>query len=121
MEAWYEDYERRHMVFADCNRRLADHVLQAFLGKVHPAFRAVLLATLDDRLLTAIGRPIPSPQLRRRVERAIRMSGRLSALLPKREPKDRHTRPRRSYPEGFALKDVGADGTVPSAAISGRD
>lgn len=109
MEAWYEAYERRHMVFAECNRRLADHVLQAFLGKVHPRFRDVLLAPLDDRLLAAIGRPLPSPLLRQRVERAIRLSGRLSALLPKREPKDRHDRPRRTYPDGFALKDVGAD------------
>ena len=63
---------------------------------------------LDEPLLEAFGFPKPPPALRRLVEGALKMRGRLIRLLPERRKPRLRTGPRRpTYPKGYHIEALG--------------
>lgn len=55
------DYEAKHMVYADCNKELAESTMRMFLSNVPPLLwplaRKLAYSVMDDRLLKAVGYP----------------------------------------------------------------
>ena len=113
LERYNVEYEREHFRYSDANRRVAVAVRDMFLSWFLPAplrrlGEPAIYAMLDEPLLEAFGFPKPSPALRRLVESALKMRGRLIRLLPERRQPRLHTGPRRpTYPKGYRIEELG--------------
>jgi hypothetical protein len=67
-----------------------------------------MAAVMDDRLREAIGFPRPSRAVVAAVESALRTRAAVVRLLPaRRRPKLRTRLPRRTYPRGWRLAELG--------------
>jgi len=104
---------RTHIKFDEQGRRVASASRDMFLAWVLPRplyglGAPAIYALLDDRLLDAFGFPHPSSALRRTVEGALRLRGRVFAQLPeRRKPKLRTSMRRRSYKRGYQIEALG--------------
>jgi hypothetical protein len=117
-EAAYEDfnrrYERQHFRPNAASRRVADSTRDLFAGwllprRLWPLGHRAMYAIMDDALLEALGYPKPPSWLRRLVGSAVRLRGRLAALLPdRRRPRLRTKRKVAAYPSGYRLDDLGS-------------
>jgi len=113
LERYNVEYEREHFRYLEANRRVAVAVRDMFLGWFLPAplrrlGEPAIYAMLDEPLLEAFGFPKPSPALRRLVEGALKMRGRLIRLLPERRKPRLRTGPRRpTYPNGYRIEELG--------------
>jgi hypothetical protein len=117
-EAAYEEfnvaYERQRFRQNPASRRVADSTRDLFVGwllprRLWPLGYPALYAVMDDLLLDALGYRRPPAWFRRVVEVAVRLRGRLAALLPdRRRPYLRTRRRIASYPAGYRLDELGA-------------
>src|SRR3990172_1438287 len=113
LERYNVEYEREHFRYSDANRRVAAAVRNMFLGwflprPLHRLGEPAIYAMLDEPLLEAFGFPKPPPALRRLVEGALNMRGRLIRLLPERRKPRLRTGPRRpTYPKGYHIEALG--------------
>jgi uncharacterized protein (DUF2236 family) len=117
------DYERRNLVYADTNARVAEATLQPFLARVprpaHGLFRQALAALYEPHVRRAFGWPDPPKAVRRGVDGALR--GRavvLRELVPeRRRPNHVLDRKRPTYPAGHRVEELG---TFPAVNPSRR-
>jgi hypothetical protein len=113
LERYNIAYEREHFRYSEANQRVAVAVRDMFLGWFLPAplrrlGEPAIYAMLDEPLLEAFGFPKPSPAMRRLVEGALKMRGRLMRLLPERRKPRLRTGPRRpTYPNGYRIEELG--------------
>jgi hypothetical protein len=119
LERYNVEYERMRFRYAESNQRVSEATRDMFLAWFPGAPKGlgahVIASLLDVRLREAIGFPRPPRIVTRGVEGALRARGRLVRLLPpRRRPKLRTQRRRRSYPDGYAVEALGT--TPPGAA-----
>ena len=113
LERYYEEFAREHYRYAPANRALAVATRDLFLGwylpkLLWPLGRPFVHAMMDDHLLDAVGLPHPHPAIRRFVEGAVRLRGRLVRRLPpRRNPRLITQRPHPTYPNGYRIDELG--------------
>jgi hypothetical protein len=112
-EQYNRDYERAHFRYTEASHRVGIATRDMFLGWYLPRplrrfGEPAVYALMDEPLLAAFGFPRPSPALRRLVEGALRLRGRLVRRLPERRRPHLHTaQRRRTYPRGYRLEELG--------------
>jgi hypothetical protein len=111
-EQLLDGYEAEHFAPDPANTRVAEasiRIVTAWYPRVlRPAARRVTIAMLDEPLRVALGLPRQPAWLVRSVDALVRLRGRVVRLLPPR-PADKPYRhdPRRTYPFGWSLSDLG--------------
>jgi hypothetical protein len=113
LERYYEDFASANYRYAPENRALAiatrDLLLGWYLPKpLWPVGRPFVHALLDDRLLAAVGLPVPHRAIRLVAEGAIRLRGKIVSVLPARRTPRLITRRRHpTYPNGYQIEELG--------------
>lgn len=113
LERYYVDFAQVHYRFAPENRALATATRDLFLGwylpkRLWPLGRPFVHAMMDDQLLDAVGLPRPHPAIRRAAESAVRLRSRIVRRLPpRRKPRLITQRRHSTYPNGYAIEDLG--------------
>src|SRR5512139_797618 len=112
-ERLHDDYEARRFEFAPQNRRVAEASLRIveiwYPSFLRPLVRRANVAMLDEPLRVALGLPRQPRWLSRLLERGLRLRAlalRL-AIPPRPESKPYVHDPRRTYPFGYSLADLG--------------
>lgn len=84
-EAFYDDFERRHMVFDPANRQLVETVREAYIAPLprllRPLGRHLMHGMLDDRLRTACGLPAAPAVVAKATASALRLRGALARRI----------------------------------------
>ncbi len=111
-ERFNVEYERRHYVFAESNRRVGEATREMFVSwfprPLAPLTRAAIHALLDDPLIVAFGFPRPSPLMRRLVNATLRLRAKVLRVLPPRTTPRLRTAMRRGvYPRGYVIEQLG--------------
>jgi hypothetical protein len=112
-ERYYVDFAIENYSFAPENEALAiatrDLLLSWYLPKpLWPVGRPFVHAMMDDQLLAAVGLPRPHPVVKRMMEAAVRLRGRIVRRLPPRRSPRLITRRRHpTYPNGYAIEELG--------------
>lgn len=113
MERYYDEFARKHYLFAPENLQLAVATRDLLLGWYLPRFlrpigRPFVHAMLDAQLLAAVGLPRPHPVIRWVTETAVRLRGRVAGRLPARQRPRLITAQRHpTYPKGYKIEDLG--------------
>jgi hypothetical protein len=119
-ERFNVDYERTHFRPNPGSRRVAEATMRLFAGWAPPPFRGLvppaMRALMDEPLLRALEMPAPPRWVRRLVESALWLRGKLAGLFPRRRPLLRTSRSVRTYPKGYQIEQIGPDD---DAAASG--
>lgn len=110
---WSEAYEARNFTYADSNRAIGDATLAIILAwyprVLRPAVRQAVLALMPDHMRAAFGYPRAGRLWRWSVPALLKLRGRVLRLLPPRRRPYHHTEiPTRTYPDGFALDELGS-------------
>jgi hypothetical protein len=111
-ERLLDDYEAERFAPDPANTRVAEASMRIVTGwypkPFRPAVRRVLIAMLDEPLRVALGLPAQPAWLVRGVDLLVRLRGRVIRFLPPRAADNpyRHD-PRRTYPFGYSLADLG--------------
>jgi mpaB/rubber oxygenase-like protein len=118
LEAYNEEYERRHFRRTEQSERVGRATRDMFLAWFPWLPRQLgapaIYALMDDRLLSAFGFPPPSRAVRRAVEASLRGRGRVVALLPpRRRPRLRTRRRTRTYGREWQLEALGPELEAP--------
>ena len=106
-------YEREHFHLVASNRQIGDATVNLLLGMYAPRLfwpllRPALYALMDDPLLAAFGFPQPSTRLRGFMAQLLRWRALLLRWLPeRRRPWLGTARKRPTYPEGYAIEELG--------------
>ncbi len=109
------EFERTHFRYSADNRALAESTRNLMLSWVLPKWLRPLgapfiHALIDEPMLRAVGFPLPPAWLRGLVEGMLRLRARLLRLLPPRREARLLTRQKnRTYPNGYAVDQLGAD------------
>ena len=112
-ERFNVEYEEGNFRYTEAGHRVASATRDLFLGwflplSLRPLGAPAVYALLDDSLLEALGFPRPSPILRRLVQGALRVRGKLTGLLPeRRQPFLRTARRHHTYPDGYQIEELG--------------
>ncbi len=70
--------------------------------------RKTIYALLDDRMLESFGFPRPHPMMRKFVDAALRIRGRIVRFLPPRtKPHFFMDNPNKTYPTGYTIQWLG--------------
>jgi len=112
LEAFNEEYERRHFRRTEPSERVGRATRDMFLAWFPWLPRKLgaqaISALMDDRLLDAFGFPRPPQALRTTVETSLRARGHLVAFLPaRRRPRLRTRRRTRTYGREWQLEELG--------------
>ncbi len=112
VDRWSRAYEAAHFRFEETNRRVADFTLNLYVSwyprVVRPLVRMATLALLEDELLAAFGYARPPRWAAASVDAALRLRALTLRFFPRRRSPRLVTKERmRSYPNGYALTDVG--------------
>jgi hypothetical protein len=112
LEAYNEEYERRHFRQTEQSERVGratrDMFLAWFAWLPRQLGAQAIYALMDDRLLDAFGFPRPPHVLRAFVGTSLRARGRLVTLLPaRRRPRLRTRRRTRTYGREWQLEELG--------------
>jgi len=112
VDRWSRAYEAANFRFAETNRRVADYTLTLYLSwyprVLRPLVRVATLALLEDELLAAFGYGRPPRWAVASVDAALRLRAFALRFFPRRRtPRLVTKEPMRSYPDGYALTDVG--------------
>jgi mpaB/rubber oxygenase-like protein len=118
-ERFNVEFERDRFAYSEEGRRVADATMSMFVawfpGLPRWLGRRGIQAILDDHLLDALGYPRPSAALRRTAYVSVRARGRASKLLgERRRPRVRTEMKHRSYPDGYAIEELGPPPFSPS-------
>jgi hypothetical protein len=115
-EQFNREYERANFRYSPGNNALATVTRNLMLSWVlpkplWPLGAPFVHALIDDRLLNAVGLPIPPTWMRRMVEGALKLRGHAMRALPGRKSPRLLTRMKnRTYPNGYAsVEQLGAD------------
>lgn len=119
MERFNRDYEAEHFAYSPNNQELAEATRDLFLSWVLPGALAPLrpwlayslYALMDKAMCRAFGFPEAPLWLRWTVSRALQWRSLLLRLLPPRREPYRLPAPR-TYPQGYALEDLGPTHTL---------
>lgn len=108
---YLDAYERDHHSFIAANRRLAVSLI-AVIGAwaprpLRPLARGCVTAALGSPLRRALGLPEPSGPVRVGVHAALRSRAALIRLIPALRRARQGPRQLRSYPNGYALPEIG--------------
>lgn len=114
-ERLLDDYEAEHFAFAPQNRRVAEASLRIvenwYPRSLRPLVRRVNVAILDEPLCEALGLPRQPRPLSVLLDRVLRLRARVVRTVVPPRPAARpyvHD-PRRTYPFGYSLADLGPD------------
>lgn len=115
-------YERERFAPHPANRALAEATRELVLSwwlprALRPAARGFVHAALDERLREALGLPAPSPAQRALLAAALRAKRTLVRALPPRGTPF-ELPPTRTYGDGVAVEQVGADRAAPAQKSS---
>ncbi|KAI8815015.1 hypothetical protein BJ742DRAFT_781990 [Cladochytrium replicatum] len=89
VERWTKEYEEKHVVYAETNRKVADSttalLLKAYPTFLHPFLDQVVMAVLEPNVRRAFGYPDPSPIVANFVHSSLNFTGWLTRwfLLPR--------------------------------------
>lgn len=115
-EQFNRDYEREHFRYAPENELIATATRNLFLSWALPKSlyglgAPFVHALIDEPLLRAVGlRPAPH-WLQSLVRGSVRLRGHLAGLLPpRRRPRLLTKHPTPTYPKGYLISELGADG-----------
>ena len=113
-ERFSTDYERQHFRYAESNASVGaatrDLFTTWFPRPFAPLVRLGIHAMLDDAMLRAFGFPDPGPVMRGAVAFTLRTRGRLVRFLPPRRKAHFIVDSRiRTYPDGYEIKELGAE------------
>lgn len=118
-EQFHHEYEQRHFVYSDSNRRVADATINIFLNW-YPAplrglIRPALYTFMDDRLRAAFGYPKPNAALTWITHNALKLGGLIIRYLlpPRRKPFSLTNAPNRTYPSGYQIDALGQTANYP--------
>ena len=123
LERFNVEYERSRFAPTEAGRRLAqaqqDVFLAWFPGLPHRIGARAISALLSERVVEVLGLVRPTNLERRAAERALRLRALVVRPLPaRRHPRLRTTMRRRSYPDGYAIEQLGPP---PAAAPAATD
>jgi hypothetical protein len=112
LERFNVEYERKHYVFAESNRRVGEATREMFVGwfprPFAPLTRRAIHALLDAPLIEAFGFPKPSRFLRWLVNGALKLRAKVLRVLPPRsKPRLRTEMKRGVYPQGYVIEQLG--------------
>jgi hypothetical protein len=118
LDAYNEEYERRHFRRTEQSERVGratrDMFLAWFPWLPKRLGTQAIYALMDERLLDAFAFPHPSRPVRRAVEASLRTRGRVVALLPpRRRPRLRTRRRTRTYGREWQLEALGPELEAP--------
>ena len=105
-------YEAAHFATDPANTRVAEASMRIVMNwyprPFRPAVRRVLIAMLDEPLRVALGLPAQPAWLVRGVDLVVRLRGRaIRFVLPRAADNAYRHDPRRTYPFGYSLADLG--------------
>lgn len=111
-ERLLDDYEAERFEFAPQNRRVAEASIRIVTGWfpsfTRPLVRRVTIAMLDEPLREALGLPAQPGWLSVVLRKALRLRGRALRWMPPRPASRPYLHdPRRTYPFGYTLSDLG--------------
>lgn len=112
-EQFSRDYEVRMFANIPATQRVANATRDLLLGFYLPkplwkSTEPLVYALMDEPLLKAMDYPMPSPQMRRRVEKLMRARAALLRLLPKnRYPRMSTLLQFPTHPDGYTVEDIG--------------
>lgn len=112
-EQFSRDYEHKTFADTDAGRRVAnatrDLLLSFYLPKpLWKTAEPLVYALMDEPLLNAMGYPLPSNQMRQRVEGLMRARAKLLRLLPKNKyPQMATLLQYPTHPDGYTVEDIG--------------
>jgi hypothetical protein len=106
------EFERSRFGRTEAGHRVAGAMIEMFIGKVPvlPSRLGVrgVCALLDEPLLDALDLPRPTVAERRAVEVGLKLRAVAIRVLPaRRKPRLRTTMPRRTYPHGYRVEELG--------------
>ncbi len=107
------DFERARFVAAPSNRLIAERTIDLVLAMYHvprvlqPSGRQAALAICDAPLVAALGFPEPPRALRAVVRAALGLRKRALGFLPPNREPNWLSLGRRTYPNGYAIEDLG--------------
>lgn len=112
LDAFNVRFEGERFAYTPAGARVAaatrDMFLDWFPGVPKAAGRPFVYALLDEPLLDALGFPRPPAALRRAADSALRVRARIVRTLPpRRRPRIRTDEPHRTYPDGYAIDELG--------------
>lgn len=121
-------YEREHHAYREANQRLAVSLIKVFEDwcprPVRPLASRCIVAALGTSLRRALGLREPSRFIQTGVHLALRARAAFTRVLPPLRPERKALRRLRSYPDGYALSDLGpawAVGETPGHRDPGRE
>jgi len=111
-DRWSRAYETATFRFAETNRRVADYTLNLYLSwyprGVRPLVRLATLSLLENELLAAFGYERPPRWAVASVDAVLRLRAFVLRFLPpRRTPRLVTKETMRSYPDGYAMTDLG--------------
>jgi hypothetical protein len=108
---YLDAYERERHSFSEANRHLAASLIKIFEGwyprPVRPLARRCIVAVLGEPLRRTLGLRKPSGLIRVGVHVTLRLRAALIRLVPPLRRERKGLRRLRSYPDGYALSDLG--------------
>jgi hypothetical protein len=108
---YLDAYERDHHSFTEANRRLAVSLIEVIGAwaprPARPLARQCVAAALGSPLRGALGLPEPSGFIRAGLHAALQARAALIRLIPLLRNARRSPRRLRSYPDGYALSELG--------------
>jgi hypothetical protein len=118
LERYNDDYEHEHFRRTEASERVGRATREMFLawfpGLPRRFGSQAIYALMDEPLLEAFGFPRPPRALQAAVARALRMRGRIVALLPpRRRPRLRTRRKTRTYGREWQLEALGPELEAP--------
>lgn len=114
-------YEAEHFQYHPDNRAVGDAVVKLMQGWL-PAIAAPLIPNLirtvaDEPMQTALGWPAPPHWVKQAITRGLRLRQRLVRHLPRRQRSHFGVdQANRTYPEGYQMRQLGPETTVPSSS-----
>jgi hypothetical protein len=115
---FHQAYEAAHLGYSAANQRVGESTLALLLSwfppPLRPLVKPLVHGIMDDGMLQAFGFPQPHPWQRSLVTQSLRWRGYLVRYLPPRQtPCFYSDEPQRSYPQGYALSDLGPPSLLP--------
>ncbi|MEM9568449.1 MAG: oxygenase MpaB family protein [Cyanobacteria bacterium P01_E01_bin.34] len=116
-EAFNQEFERDHFLYATSNQAIAHSTRDMFLGwfpkLLRPAVRPGVHALADESMRAAVGFPNPPAWLNAIVANSLKLRGRMVRRLPPRSQSSFYADAKhRSYPEGYSLDKLGPPSMV---------
>lgn len=112
-EQFNREYEKQHFKHVASNRKVGDATVNLLLSFYLPSWlawmgRPVVYALMDDALLDAMGYPKPSGFMRGFVRGALRLRSMVMRYFKEPvRPVLGTARKRKTYPEGYAIEELG--------------